>query len=846
MTVASLLLQPQKVRRAAAVSSDEALVGDLIGLIGRLVADRSQDGGVVPAIGEAFEALAGRLQKQTGAGLERAMERLRGRLEGLLGLVDGLDLGADDGPAEVAAKVGQLLDKLSAAAKDLPVDTIRSFVALLVDVVENDLGLDSRFLERQVLALLDDVIARVARIEPEADPELRLNRLALLAALRRLKRRLPSLIVVPRLEVEPLVEAIVELLQQPRVKNPLSTAACHGKNLGTVLEASQGLLEAVPFSGFGTGSVGAAAAAAASEEEFAWYASWLMGTRGQAGGMSPLKFLLGVTMLPAPGDEIWVEKGPDRVVRRNRLKDDEVLLSSADWRNIPVFSREYSGKRYTFDGVGKDSLEKTAYHTAWIVDFLDVLAHLASMEKGDWLSNLLFSLFQTSNGIYKLAADKPSYLPHWWTTLARFLLYVGGSLQGIHTKAGGGYWAFLLLTMAVEQNIYAQTLGVGRDLLLSIMTLANYKGEKDVPAGSDDRPLNREVVEGVVKTVVGLSVAFILVKLVPRKDYTIKGGRAWGGYWLGGGLATVFLAGTLGTVIAQCISWAEDFEVWGWQLLFSTIQVLGSYWPSLYGERENDTDKGRFNPMSDVEFAGYPAAASSPYLLPWAEGKTVQCWQGNQGLWNHKEKKAYAYDFALEQDEEVLAARPGTVVDYFDWVKDDTDPDDEEQEKSQKVARDSGLLVDGQTDISPWNFITLRHDLKLEGDDLVETAPDGAHDKAERGTVTTTFGLYAHGREGSVRAAFEARGVEPREIIGQKVRQGQFIIKSGNTGDGIFNHVHMQVMTGAAASGRSIPFVFKEVEHTFVPYGVLEVDILKDPGVPRSLNWYSSKNKKVA
>ena len=865
MTVANLLLQPQKVRRAAAVSSDEALVGDLIALITRLIADFSQEGGVVPAIGEAFEALAGRLQQQASDGLDRAMERLGAELEGLLGGLADLDLSTDS-PAEVVGQLRELLGKLSAAASDLPVDTIRSFVELLVDVVENDLGLGPEFLEQQVLALLDDVIDRIGRLEAESDLELRLNRLALLAALRRLERRLKGLIVVPRLEVEPLVEALVELLERPEVKNPLSAAACYGENLETVFTAGEALLEAVPFTGFGTGSVGAAAAAAASEEEFGWYASWLLGSRDRHGGMIPIQILFGLLMLPAPGDEIWVEKGAGRVVRRNRIKDDEVLFPAegasapdgeVDWTKIPVFTREFSGKRYTFDAVGKEAMEETAFHTAWIVDFLDALLHIASMEKGDWVSNLLYTSLQTSNGIYKLATRKPSYLPHWWLSLARFVLYMGGSLEGIHTKASAGpcmgFWGFLLLADAVEQNIYAQLGATLRNALLSTLTLANYEGPKDTPSGEDDRPLNREIVEGVVVALVGLATSQVLVRLIPREDYAISGDKAakvWAGYWLGGGLATAFLAGTLATVIAQCISWAEDFEVWGWQLLFSSIQVLASYWPSLYTGKENDTDDGKFNATSDSssnDFAGYPDHSSSPYLLPWAEGGTVYCAQGNQGLWSHHGSQTYAYDFALDQDEEILAARPGTVVDYFDWVMNDTDPDGGQMDAARDEAAASGFLVTGQTRRSRWNFITIRHDLKLEGDALVAAAPDDTHDKDQGGTVTTTFAIYGHGRKESVRNAFQARGVAANNIIGQQIKQGQVIMKSGDTGISAFNHLHMQVEPGPAngkpTTDRSIPFVFKDVEHTFVPHGLMEV--AKRDGVPRSLNWYASKNPKV-
>src|SRR5205085_3751295 len=116
-----------------------------------------------------------------------------------------------------------------------------------------------------------------------------------------------------------------------------------------------------------------------------------------------------------------------------------------------------------------------------------------------------------------------------------------------------------------------------------------------------------------------------------------------------------------------------------------------------------------------ADFPGYPDKSSSPYKLPFAEGQCRQCVQGNQGMFSHNEQnpvsQIYAYDFAMSA-EEILAARDGTVVDFFDWVPDGT---------QNSTSIPAGTVGPGQSTNQSWNFVAVRHDNNLAGHDRKES-----------------------------------------------------------------------------------------------------------------------------
>lgn len=143
-----------------------------------------------------------------------------------------------------------------------------------------------------------------------------------------------------------------------------------------------------------------------------------------------------------------------------------------------------------------------------------------------------------------------------------------------------------------------------------------------------------------------------------------------------------------------------------------------------------------------------------PYLLPLPKGRSFSISQGFHGAITHTHPQSeYAVDIPMPEGTPIHAARGGVIMDiatdYFTGGI---------QEQFAEKA----------------NFIRILHD-------------DG------------TMALYAHLRLESVR--FPA---------GTRVRAGQFIAESGNTGYSSGPHLHFAVQQNVGGELRSIPFVFAD------------------------------------
>jgi murein DD-endopeptidase MepM/ murein hydrolase activator NlpD len=141
------------------------------------------------------------------------------------------------------------------------------------------------------------------------------------------------------------------------------------------------------------------------------------------------------------------------------------------------------------------------------------------------------------------------------------------------------------------------------------------------------------------------------------------------------------------------------------------------------------------------------------------------CVQGNRGIVSHRDDEEFAYDFAMPVGSEVRAARGGRVI-------------------RVEVSHDGN-----GTDL-PNNLIGVDH-----GD----------------GTV----GWYLHLMKGGALVK-----------VGDQVRQGQAIARSGNVGRCMLPHLHFHVRP--AGGGPTMPISFRDVE--------------ADRGVPRMFHMYTSGN----
>lgn len=857
MTLGSVLLRPQRVRRGAAPTPEDTLVDDFLSLMARVIANKARGGRILDTMGEALEAAAQRLAQQAEAGVATAHERLRDWLQPFVDRLTQLaqQLSEVDDPAEVMDVAQEVLALVTGLAEGLTADQLRQHLDELLDIARNDLGLTSDFITGQVWALFDDVMARLQALPAESDRAMREDRREVIALLRRVKRRLQGQFQFPELNADRLASELFRWLRRSGFDGAARRVACIGEGVGAAFDAGEAVLRLVPATSiFGPGSVGAAEAVA--REKFAWYASWLLGDNDRPWYYTLLFFL--------PTDEVWIDKDRKNIVRKNVWRDNQVLHTGTDlkWNDAPVFQAS-SPRHYTFGLVGPDAMEKVAIYSAWIGDYVEAILQLKAIEKGNFASPILNSAAMGALGTYRLITEDPEYPIHSvlrWLT-GRTISTLLGSFEGIHTSAtfGNAFKFWLILLAADAKNSYtSKSISTTvRDLLLSTLTLLNYQGPGTPPSGEDNRPENRKEVAPWV-SLATLGANWLLTQIIPRTDYShpfqgpgSQAAKMWLLWGLLGSIGTAMVGAVVGTAAGQALARALDWKVLGQQLLDGLLKTASTFWfafwLTLFGFKEGDTDDGKYNP-GGPGFSGYPKHESSPYRLPFEQGKAVMCVQGNQGMWSHNNfggmPQVYAYDLALDQGDEVLASRPGTVVDFFDWVPDD---------QNVTTNAPAGATLPGQTSAENWNFIVIRHDLAQDPatGNLVPAAPSNDHDRDQGGAVVTTYAEYGHGRQGSVRRVFAQRlgiseaSITSAQIIGQQVRQGQPIMLAGNTGNSFVNHVHIHVRPGPPSStpppvargnltNRTIPFVFREVTH-----------IIGTDGVPKSLKFYTSDNQRV-
>lgn len=835
MSLASLLLQPKKLGKAKTQDPMMGLVEDLMTLAVKLAIDQTKEGEISKILEAAFVAGAIRMVEGFGDSFQQAKNRMQVWVQPFKEQFEGMGdkLETMDDFSQVIAWLLENLNLIADGLEDFSIEDLRLPIQEVMDMIEEDLGIDSVFVENMIWELLDDIVTRLKTYPPDISREDRQNRHQMISVLRRLKRQMKNSFKFPMPTAEDISGALMAWLRKIGFDKIAKKVACHGGNMNSVFDLMKNLPELPGFENvFGFNSVGAAANSDL-EKTYAWYASWVMGDRYRSRGYYFIPFW--------PKDDIFINETKDKYIRENfcrSKKEFNLTASDGDWKKIPHFDPDSAGNHdqpyFTFDEddmdagskATRDSMEKAALYLAGIAEYLEGAMHLLSIEEGDEVSNTLHAVGNLVFGSYILGAKKPP------NSVLRFCLYrllcpILGSFQGMHTKSSAEtsfiLWITVFLGNIGEGFIYGGTASGVRNLVLSMMTLLNYherhSNYQSDPFPSDrynpdDRPDNRLVIDGVADPFISLA-GWCLAKATPREHYGhpfAGGGERCAQMWLLWGVLAGtgfgFLGALVGTIVAEMLSWEEDFPVLGWKMLQGAEMTFVMFWASQFTTKEGDTDEGKFNPRGD-DFAGYPSPGESPYRLPWAGSRPVYCPQGNQGYITHNAfatpAQVYAYDFALDQDVEILCSRDGIVDAYYD-------------------DHDNGS--DGS-----WNYIRIRHD-----------TVNNDHDKGPGGGVVTTYAVYGHGRKGSVEAAFNDRGIAKNNIKNSPVTQGQVIMRSGDTGNSAYNHLHMHVLpqtTGGAVGDNTIPFVFRDAKHRDL-YNVLSQD-----GVPKTMNHYISENTRT-
>lgn len=860
-----LLLQPQVLTRAMAIPHEHAIIDELTALAHRLLLNPTQAQTLVPAVNQAVEQCLTQLRQQIeprlGAALTELQSIAQPFVSGVTPMVQGA--GSLTTVGEVTAMIGHALDGVITLVQSVSAEHLTTLVNQIKHLLSQTLGFTIDGLKQLLVDFLRHL--REHLLADTSHPEALSLRLACAAVIARIQReyldQLPDLPV----DTTHIVAAIMDALQAISFDKIRAQIESTLEKVRTVLGVSTALIDLIKPASFGAGSVGAGEVRKPmSGDTYCWYASWLFRARGPNGEKdSP-----GYSFLPGcPTNEVWLSQDKQQLILRRVGKDDVVLHENtagiANWYDAPIFSSASGPVSFTFKRVDPALMDQltrifwmlgtTAKGTCHTVDAIKGEKELGSnLPQVGWhLANFISGgAANAPFASYLTAASGMGLLGQWLFNLIPVLSFVGGTFEGMQSGATAGsrfkFWITLALSDFINLMTFSGTADQAQDALLSFLTLLNYDGPNSAPASGDDlRPRNLDSAK-TFGALIGFGSVYLFMWLAPRKHYGLPAPVTSSGwpylYWFLG-FVPAFAGHLLGTMLGWgfaggAIYWKGYKSDVGMSFVFHTINVL-MLW---YNVKEGSVKSGEYY-HGEGAFSGYANEATSPYKLPFKPGKPIFVGQANQGLFSHNafqgSVQVYAYDFGMDEGDDIVAARGGTVVDYFDWVADNTRPSNAaEYQVGKALAQASGFLQTGQTDWTAWNFIIIRHD-----------TVDNDHDrdlKAANGqpTVVTTYAVYGHGRQNSVREAFGARStpVAPASIIGSTVAQGDVIMKAGHTGMSFHNHLHMQVQVRDPAYSTAhvnedqlkpytIPFVFRGVRH-----------VIGKDGVLKARSWYVSDN----
>jgi|GEM_PF-2048238 len=815
MSVTNYLLRPQPLRRRPQNDGVQAL-SELVDIVVLFVREQAEGGAAAQKVGAALQTSINELRVDLETRLQTAGGKIRTWFQPVLTTVQtGISAGQGTGSFEGFLNTVDVVLRLATQALEhLSADELATKLNEIGDILENDLGLSQRrlerwfsdFIENAVQSLTADYLA--GNTSAEALRQFHLG--AKLSVLRGLLLELTA--QIPDFDRRTLVRDLAEMLKARRWDKTLERLRTYGVQANEALTSVRGNntsgnapaegSESSPRSAtVPNGQSGAKFSEHATTfepvvnkrdvgvpagKQYSWYASWFFES------------------------QFGFEAGK---------LDDRFRLNDAALSGSIAFKQSW---------LTPDFLENWAHWTAVGEDAGAALWHLLTRKEGDQANNWTQFAWHLTHGLTRSGAflqDSEGWVTFfkmWENYFFRMgLSSVGAGLSGLENspdKFAGWLHARFLPNLA-KTLLYEVWLQHIRQFTLSFFTLANHDNNASTSQNyqkSDGFAL--PFVHGGI--LLGAWLPSVLWE--NRKHYGFpfsSNGDSWVSlvtYWVVGGVGLSFVGGLAGWALGGAIAGKLSDDYWGksaaWQLPLLGAALWPVYTWLLW---EGDTDEGKWglDASGNVKtFAGYPAADNSPYHLPFPAGTSRQCVQGHHGAWSHnaKTEQLYALDFAMPYGDEILAMRGGTVVLVHDRTQDDNH--DEQA-----------------------NRIVIRHD------DPEETAiPDPIHDRGHKAgnpllpQVAVTYAEYMHGRTDGIRLAFAAKGIPEGSIEGSRVRRGDPIMLAGNTGRSAYNHLHVHVMTSAPGARH----------YTTIPWGIRAV--ADQGGVPKSYRFYTSENTRTA
>jgi hypothetical protein len=293
-----------------------------------------------------------------------------------------------------------------------------------------------------------------------------------------------------------------------------------------------------------------------------------------------------------------------------------VKYSSDTTQSINIYDNpELMG--FTYENISRETMERIAFHTAWIVPLLETIPHLASLEKGDIWSNLT-NIF--ANGIDSVLIGWPKFnLPKWahWTGLPIYTMLAGfEGHEGRWEMPGDDdpyIWTNMLGDVG-EAYMYRRISWTAREALLSILTLINNNQQQAQTwreQASEDGELTSEQIELAWirrnnNCFQGLAYFFgeLLVMMVPgiisetdKKNYGFIGGGPSTQTWKCGFVGAGVTCG-LEYLFGAMFGWALSGELFNNRLRFAFLplrerSVRGLFFSDLWGSDEFIADLWR-------------------------------------------------------------------------------------------------------------------------------------------------------------------------------------------------------------------------------------------------------------